>query len=219
MRTKKDPGIRQELFIKAATQLFIEKGYDDVSVRDVLDAVADKSASPSVFYYYFASKDALYRACIEGIAERYVAGFREQFSREHSTREEWMLSHVAYLTDYLTGYLASERNIMMTGSSERSHMFILDMRAKVTQQVAALWTDSLEKGSVFSRADARKLSQFLSGGISEMIYNYMLEEKKGIESARELVRDIVRFSANTIGASEEQKKLLEKTMEEHFSRN
>ncbi len=119
-----------------------------------------------------------------------------------------MLSHIDYMKNYLTNYLASERNIMMTGSSERNRMFILDMREKVTQQVAALWTDSLTSMGDFSYTEAQKLSRFLSGGISEMIYNYMLEENKGSESAEELIRDMVRFSANTLGATDEQKKLI-----------
>lgn len=214
MRTRKDPGIRQEVFIRAATQLFIEKGYDSVSVRDVLAAVADKSASPSVFYYYFPSKDALYQACIEAIAERYVAGFREQFTVKHMSTEEWARSHIEYMKGYLVDYLASEKNIMMTGSSQMNHMFILDMRAKVTKQVAQLWTDSLALMGTLSHSEAEKLSQFLSGGISEMIYNYMLKENKSRDSASELVKDIMRFSANTIGLTDEQKKMLMAAMEE-----
>lgn len=212
MRTRKDPGIRQEVFIKAATELFIEKGYEAVSVREVLAAVGDKSASPSVFYYYFSSKDALYHACIESIAGRYVEGFRRQFTQKHETIEEWVLSHIDYLKNYLKDYLASERNIMMTGSSERNRMFILDMREKVTQQVAALWTESLTSMGGFSHTEAKKLSRFLSGGISEMIYNYMLEENKGSESAEELIRDMVRFSAGTLGATDEQKKMIMEAM-------
>ncbi len=214
MRTRKDPGIRQEVFIRTATELFMEKGYDAVSVREVLAAVGDKSASPSVFYYYFPSKDVLYHACIETIAERYVAGFREQFSAKYVTLEEWTFSHIDYMKGYLVDYLANERNIMMTGSSEMNRMFILDMREKVTREVASLWADSLTGIGLFSPAEAQKLSQFLAGGISEMIYNYMLEEDKDRERAKAMVKDIVRFSAGTIGVSEEQKKMLMAAMEE-----
>ena len=47
MKVKKDPKMRREAFIKAATELFVEKGYDAVSIRAVLDAVGDKTASPT----------------------------------------------------------------------------------------------------------------------------------------------------------------------------
>ncbi len=219
MRIKKDPSVRQEAFINAATALFIEKGYEAVSVRDVLDAVADKSASPSVFYYYFPSKDALYHACIEAIADRYVAGFRRQFSMKFETTEEWLLSQIGYLRDYLVNYLASERNIIMTGRSELNHMFILDMREKVTKQVAELWADSLSLLPAGLISDTRKLSQFLSGGVSEMIYNYMLEENKDRDSAEALIRDIIRFSVNTIGFDDEEKRRLISVIEAYYGRS
>lgn len=208
VRTRKDPSIRQDVFIKAAIELFKEKGYDAVSVREVLAAVGDKSASPSVFYYYFPSKDALYHACIETIAGQYVENFRKEFTKKHATLEEWALSHIDYMNNYLKEYLANEKNIMMTGKSEMNRLFILDMREKVTQQVADLWEDSFTAMGLFSQTEAKKLSQFLAGGISKMIYNYMLEEKKNGESSDELIRDIIRFSANTLDTSDEQKKMI-----------
>lgn len=59
MRRKKDPEIRREVFIRAAQALFLSRGYESVSVRDVLDAVGERSASPSVFYYYFWRVESL----------------------------------------------------------------------------------------------------------------------------------------------------------------
>ncbi len=213
MRIKKDPSIRREVFIKVAGELFKEKGYEAVTVREVLAAVGDKSASPSVFYYYFTSKDMLYHACIESIAGQYVEGFRQEFTGKHGSIEEWILSHIAYMNKHLKAYLINERNIMMTGHSEVNRMFILDMREKVTQQVATLWEDSLTSMGLFSRSEANKRSRFLAGGIGKMIYDFMLEEKKDEASAGELVQDMVRFSANTLEASEEQKKMIMEAMQ------
>jgi AcrR family transcriptional regulator len=78
----RDYNDRREAFIETSIPLFIYKGYSNVSVRDVLDAVNDKTASPSVFYYYFSSKDELYRSCIEYIAESYISGFEKIFDLE-----------------------------------------------------------------------------------------------------------------------------------------
>ena len=124
MRTKKNPGIRQEVFISAATELYMEKGYEAVSIRDVLNAVADKTASPSVFYYYFSSKDELYRACVESVAKSYLASMTEAFSVESKTASEWMFSLVSGLKEYLM----NERNLIVTSESSPNRIFILDMR-------------------------------------------------------------------------------------------
>ena len=62
--------------------------YDAVSIRAVLDAVGDKTASPSVFYYYFPSKEALYRTCVRTVAKSYLSGLREGFSSDCKSLEK-----------------------------------------------------------------------------------------------------------------------------------
>ena len=42
--------------------LFEKKGYEGVSVRDILDAVGGQ---PGMFYYYFKSKQDIYIAAME----------------------------------------------------------------------------------------------------------------------------------------------------------
>ena len=48
--------------IDAASALFAEKGYEAVSVRDILNVV---NGAPGMFYYYFKSKQDIYLASME----------------------------------------------------------------------------------------------------------------------------------------------------------
>ncbi len=209
MRTKKDSGIRQEAFICAATELFMEKGYEAVSVRDVLDAVADKTASPSVFYYYFSSKDELYHACVETVAENYLSALQAAFYTDGKSMEEWMLALVISLEDYLM----SERNLIMTGSSTPNRLFILDMREHVTKQVIQLWAVSLSE--FFPSSKAHRLSQFLAGGIGEMLFTFLLSNQCSNKTMYSFAEDIVCFAINTLGFSAEQKTHLISVLEEY----
>ncbi len=208
MRTKKDPGIRQEAFIRAATELFMEKGFEAVSVRDVLDAVADKTASPSVFYYYFSSKDVLYRACVDAVAQGYLAAVREGISMDGKSIEEWMLS----LVSCMESYLLNERNLIQAGGSTPNRLFILDMREQVTTQIGAMWTGSLETAFGISPGEAQLLARFLSGGISEMLFAFILEESPDQTAVQLLAESVVRFCMNTIGLDQEQKTVLLKSL-------
>jgi AcrR family transcriptional regulator len=76
-RPKKDPAIRQKEFTDAAEKLFFETGYDATSVQDVLKAVGGESLSPSVFYYYFSSKEDLFEATISTYVSRYIEGIAQ----------------------------------------------------------------------------------------------------------------------------------------------
>ena len=71
-RPKKDPAIRQKEFTDAAQKLFFEKGYDATSIQDVLNAVGGGFLSPSVFYYYFSSKEKLFEATVHAYVSRYI---------------------------------------------------------------------------------------------------------------------------------------------------
>lgn len=215
MRTKKDPGIRQEVFINAATELFMEKGYESVSVRDVLDAVADKTASPSVFYYYFSSKDELYRACVEAVAKSYLASMTEAFSAEGKTTAEWMLS----LVSGLSKHLMNERNLIVTGESSPNRMFILDMREQVTVQITGLWADSLKTSFGFSAEEAESMAQFLAGGVGELMFQFMQGGMHDQDSVCDFTERTVRFVMNTIGLPENQKKQLITALKEKHGRN
>lgn len=57
--------VRREAFVEAAQRLIRAKGYEQMSVQDVLDEV---DASRGAFYHYFDSKGAL----LDGVIERMV---------------------------------------------------------------------------------------------------------------------------------------------------
>ena len=58
----KPPEERRKELIDTAARLFAEKGYESVSVRDILDEVG---GAPGMFYYYFKSKQDIYLATME----------------------------------------------------------------------------------------------------------------------------------------------------------
>ena len=56
--------IRREAFVEAALRLIQTKGYEQMSIQDVLDEL---DASRGAFYHYFASKLALLEAAVDHI--------------------------------------------------------------------------------------------------------------------------------------------------------
>ncbi len=214
MRTKKDPCIRREAFISAATKLYMDKGCDGVSIRDILDAVADKTASPSVFYYYFSSKDELYRACVKTVADCYLASMKEAFFAEGKTIAEWMLGLVSGLEEYLI----SERNLIKTGSSSGNRAFILDMKEQVTEQVALLWASGLEDTFGIPAPEAFYTARFLAGGIGEIMFDHMQGDGYDQAAVFTLTENIVRLVINTIGLPDDQKNTLLETLKEKHGR-
>ncbi len=65
--------------LKAATQLFAERGYDGVSIADV--AAASGVAKPSVLYH-FADKETLWKSAVDSLWAEVDAFFGEHWPRE-----------------------------------------------------------------------------------------------------------------------------------------
>jgi AcrR family transcriptional regulator len=67
MRTRKAPEVRRQELLDVAVRLFIEDGYDDASVNDI---IREAGVSKGAFYHYFASKDDV----LDAVAKRWVEG-------------------------------------------------------------------------------------------------------------------------------------------------
>lgn len=65
MRVSKDPEIRRQEIIDAARDLFIEQGYENTSVDDIVRRVA---VAKGLFYYYFPKKESI----LSAIADQFV---------------------------------------------------------------------------------------------------------------------------------------------------
>jgi AcrR family transcriptional regulator len=62
--------LRRDEFLDVAQQLLETKGYEQMSIQDVL---GELDASKGAFYHYFASKQALLEAVVERLADRTAA--------------------------------------------------------------------------------------------------------------------------------------------------
>ncbi|WP_240649021.1 TetR/AcrR family transcriptional regulator [Anaerosphaera multitolerans] len=61
-RVSKAPEVRKQELIGIALDLFKERGYENVSVRDILKKV---NGHPGMFYYYFESKQEIYNEAMK----------------------------------------------------------------------------------------------------------------------------------------------------------
>ncbi len=69
-RNAKPPEIRKQELIATAFKLFSEKGYENTSVRDILNEVGGEVG---MFYHYFSSKDKIFELSIEYFMEQYAS--------------------------------------------------------------------------------------------------------------------------------------------------
>lgn len=66
-RVVKDADVRRAEILDCAQKFFYTKGYEQTSVRDIID---DVGVAKGTFYHYFSSKQALLEALIDRLAEQ-----------------------------------------------------------------------------------------------------------------------------------------------------
>ena len=72
-KTAGDPAMRNQL-LKLAEQMFAERGYDGVSLRDLAD---EAGLTPAMIHYYFKNKDGLYAAMLDDVTSRLLGQIEE----------------------------------------------------------------------------------------------------------------------------------------------
>lgn len=96
MRTVKDPAERKAELLETAMRLFSERGYDNVSMRDIARAA---DVAPGLAYHYFDSKQKLFAAALDAYAAECAEGviavlddaelaLDEKFDRLFSTADD-----------------------------------------------------------------------------------------------------------------------------------
>jgi len=207
MRPKKAPGVKKEAFITAATELFREQGYAAVSVRNILDAVGDKSTSTGIFYYYFSSKEELYQECVRSVAEAYIAGFGEGLGKEGPDPAGQLAKYLQNIELSLMKYPR-----LILDETTANQLFILDMKERVTRRLIEEGKKFFLKAGLADEDNADYCSQFICGGIGEMIFCFRTSRLSGTGHVRDLTDHIAALSAGALSLTEDQKQQIGKEL-------
>lgn len=101
-KNSKNPEVRRKELIEVASRLFIEKGYESVSVRDILTEV---NGAPGMFYYYFKSKKDIYLAAIDQYLTERLDRRCEILEDDTISFEEKKAIYASLVKDDIQGYM------------------------------------------------------------------------------------------------------------------
>ncbi|WP_345771425.1 SACE_7040 family transcriptional regulator [Geodermatophilus normandii] len=148
---------RREQILRAAAQLFAERGARAVGVDDVGAAVG--VTGPAI-YRHFASKDAMLAEMLEGISQRLLAGARERVAAAGPDPAAQLRALVAFQVDF-----ALDNPALITVQDRDLGSLPTDDAAAVRRlqrRYVEVWVDVLtrlrpEEGTDASRARAHAL--------------------------------------------------------------
>ena len=171
----KPPDERRKELIDIAARLFAERGYESVSVRDIL---AEVNGAPGMFYYYFKSKQDIYLATMED----YIS---EKLDRKCALMEDAAMpfeERRALLSDMISQDIHGYAERFSTAGDETIsdlsyRMYdLVQMVSKLIRPYAVFMLQGIREGKIENRLgvtgeNAEAKAAFVLYGLWGLIYN------------------------------------------------
>lgn len=137
-RVSKDPEVRRQEIVAAAFELFREKGYEQVSVHDIVKKVG---LAQGTFYYHFKSKYELLDAVVEYEMRQNLAILKSIASDEKLSILEKMQAFINLNPDDV-----SKRFIRLVRSEENAIMY-RKYQTKMAEELVPYMAKMAEEGN------------------------------------------------------------------------
>lgn len=166
MRISKNPEERKRELIAIARQLFIENGYDNVKVSDI---VREAHVAQGTFYYYFKTKEAVLSAIIEEMISgmgRQLDGLVKHADLSARVKLETMMS-------MLFTPLNKEEPIfmLMSNTSEVMHQRLDHHRGRVIRPILEVLIREGIKNKEFNELDnVEVITRIMFDGVSKQMH-------------------------------------------------
>lgn len=173
---------RTEEMLVAALELFARRDVTSVTIKDIARALKVNTA---LIYYYFDSKDDLFRACLKYCIERAVGNFRRLEGRHDDPVRmigAWFQTHaqmyaeIRQLVKVMLDYVTS-------GSRTKSTDAVVE---GFYQQESRILTGSIRLGirqGVFAQVNVRQAALFVSTQLDGVMVRSMIQHDFDVPAA------------------------------------
>ncbi|HKW60822.1 MAG TPA: TetR/AcrR family transcriptional regulator [Candidatus Dormibacteraeota bacterium] len=189
--------VRREAFVEAAQRLMTAKGYEQMSIQDVLDAV---EASRGAFYHYFDSKQALLEAVIDRMVDQALGEVQSvvedrslpapaRLQRVFSTIGRWKTARKPLVLALLEVWM-SDHNAIVREKLRRTMVGRLaDLLAPIIQQ-------GIDEGSfrADSASDTARVLVMLLLGFQDVATQLFLDRQAGRIELADVVRTFTGYT-------------------------
>lgn len=170
---------KKETFIKAAEELFVEKGFENTSIEEI---VSRAGLTKRTLYQYFQSKEDLYYAvALKGARQLYEASM-DAMQRGENTREKIRLANLAHLNfykEYQNSFRILNYAPASKENSETSPHFqqvkMLDTQRMM--HLASLMAAGSSDGSINPKLDMKKAVLFGFFSAFSLLYTFAFTDK------------------------------------------
>ncbi|MGB9857457.1 MAG: TetR/AcrR family transcriptional regulator [Dictyoglomaceae bacterium] len=187
----KEPNIRRQELIETALRLFLTKGYEKTSVRDILKEV---KGSPGMFYYYFSSKEEIFESAIHYYVENYIKELSQIFKDDSLSLQEKYNKIVSAVIKVFEDL----KSLSDVYYSPQYFPLRVKISFKILDGLTVPFSELLEKIKKNKDINSKKISTFILYGVYGLLHQDV-ENKKRPENIQEIMKFIVELTRKILG--------------------
>ncbi|WP_278277754.1 TetR/AcrR family transcriptional regulator [Anaerocolumna jejuensis] len=179
-----------------ALLLFMEKGFDNTSVNDIVKKVG---VAQGLFYYYFSSKYEMLNAVVERYLDRIAVSLNELMEDNSLNTEKKLVLFLEFLLKY------GEKNENFAADLHRDENAIIHHKLtdKANELIPPIFlrliNEGVEKG-IWSMPYSGEMLEILVLGIGDYLHKYYFSPDAGVFENK--MKVLERFIEQMLGAEE-----------------
>lgn len=184
---------RRALIVSTARALFDEHGFAKTSLAAIADAAGITRAT---FYYYFASKDDLLGAILDGVLKALLADLQEIQRSELPATERLTLAMNRLMQSYAKNYpyqymyLEAQGSVRSFGGHEaRQHL--TSISTSYVEEFTKMVEAGVASGEIDSATPPRVLARLLLGVVNSTHNWYRPEDGPSADELGRMMADLV----------------------------
>lgn len=163
-RISKEPEIRKNEIIEAAEELFLNQGFEETTVSDIVNKVG---VAQGLFYYYFKSKDEILDAVVERFTENVIA----ELNLVGGDDQLNAIQKLQTIFTAIFSVFSQKEKLVIYMHEERNELLHYRLAYKFMDKVISLFLKIIEQGireKVFDVEYPRETTEILLTGMSYM---------------------------------------------------
>ena len=181
---------RRKELAAAALDLFAERNFASVTIKDIAGAA---DVNTALIYYYFESKEDLFRTAIEFAVDQVFRNFRQLQARHDNPADiisNWLSSNVQ-----LHGPIHKFVKISLDYSGSETSIPAVDGQIRqFYDQEKRILTDSIREGikeGLFKTLDIDSLALFISTYLDGVMVRSVIQKDFDLNRAVEVLRQMI----------------------------
>jgi AcrR family transcriptional regulator len=182
--------VARERLLESAKRLFSQKGYYATSVEDI---VASAGLSKGAFYFYFKSKEELFKSLVEEMHLNIVKRL-ENFLERELPLEDALIEHAkVFLEDiYQNRHIAQIFLFQLVGTNEEFRELYYTKIAHLRELLTKMVDRAIQRGEITYK-NAENIVNLYAGFLRMLVLEYVFREREpDLERVKSLAQEGVK---------------------------